>query len=107
MIKPCLWTLLGAFLFAAVTSHFFGEITPEAWTIAAGICTSNGDLAWSVAMLVAGLAFIIAKRPRSPRAPEKAATMRKRASGMISRLAAQSVRLDKHLTTDRTRRATG
>jgi hypothetical protein len=76
MVKPCLWTLGIVFLFATATLHFFGEITPAFWTIAADVCTSNGDLAWSAMMLVAAVVFIFAKRSKSGHFPEHAAVTR-------------------------------
>jgi hypothetical protein len=79
MIKTCLWTLLITSLFAATTWYSLGEITPVAWADAVGICTSNGDLAWSAAVLAIALVLLlIGNLPRKLTRSEQAATMRHR-----------------------------
>jgi cytochrome bd-type quinol oxidase subunit 2 len=63
MIKPCISIFLVASAFAATTWCCFGAITIAAWPVA--VATSNGDLAWSAAMLLVAFAFLrIARKPR-------------------------------------------
>jgi hypothetical protein len=47
-----------------MTWYSLGETTPVGWADAVGICTSNGDLAWSAAVLAVALVLLlIGSRP--------------------------------------------
>jgi hypothetical protein len=85
-------SVIGAMLFTlAAVSYSFAEIAPETWTRAVGICTSNGDVTWSAAMLVIALVFMLAGRARSPRNSETRPRHESARGGEISQLITRSV----------------